>query len=293
MQERRLQNLSQFFHRLLGSTNIVVRHIGLVLYGHETHGGIDLGREWNLDRVFGTIDSDPHALLDIGRGHLFSQSHHKLGNLLDVDDVLVGSLCIVAAAAAVVGGVARRQDRCEFLCQLVHGRQFPRVLIVVAHAAVGGNVPDRGLGQIVDQRHADAPVGIIVVVTVGTRCYHGHERNPPRVVGHRFDAGSRLLADPSGPGGRLESPGDGQKVNGVAGCRIGRRRRRSVVVVVVASTHGGGKRIGISATGGEGEENEKENDSVNPDPAWMDVFAFAFTFASVAVAASVHRCGTG
>mmetsp|Transcript_8770 Transcript_8770/g.26011 ORF Transcript_8770/g.26011 Transcript_8770/m.26011 type:complete len:210 (-) Transcript_8770:287-916(-) len=102
MQERRLQNLSQFFHRLLGSTDIVVRHIGLVLYGHETHGGIDLGREWNLDRVFGTIDSDPHALLDIGRGYLFSQSHHKLGNLLDVDDVLVGSLCVAVAAAAAV-----------------------------------------------------------------------------------------------------------------------------------------------------------------------------------------------
>lgn len=30
---------------------------------------------------------DSHALLDVSRGHLVAQVHHKLGELLDVDDV--------------------------------------------------------------------------------------------------------------------------------------------------------------------------------------------------------------
>lgn len=43
---------------------------------------------------------DTHTLLDIGRRHLVAKTNDKLGNLLDVDDVLVALLLLWLSTGA-------------------------------------------------------------------------------------------------------------------------------------------------------------------------------------------------
>lgn len=45
---------------------------------------------------------DSHALLDVSRGHLVTQVHHKLGKLLDIDNIFgVLRVCIDDLCASV------------------------------------------------------------------------------------------------------------------------------------------------------------------------------------------------
>jgi hypothetical protein len=96
------------------AADIVVGDIGFLLDLHHGDGRINFRRKWNLDLVLLTIDTimimilmyerkfqslrnktynmillpDTHSFFNIGRGDLVSKSNNKLGNLLDIDDVL-------------------------------------------------------------------------------------------------------------------------------------------------------------------------------------------------------------
>mmetsp|Transcript_29818 Transcript_29818/g.62726 ORF Transcript_29818/g.62726 Transcript_29818/m.62726 type:complete len:254 (+) Transcript_29818:459-1220(+) len=88
MKQRRLKHLPQFFQCIFCSAYVVIRDIWFVFHGHEAHGRINLGRQRNLNRIFRSVHTHTHALFNIRRGHLLSQSHHKFGNLFHVDNVL-------------------------------------------------------------------------------------------------------------------------------------------------------------------------------------------------------------
>mmetsp|Transcript_18681 Transcript_18681/g.44279 ORF Transcript_18681/g.44279 Transcript_18681/m.44279 type:complete len:259 (+) Transcript_18681:838-1614(+) len=89
MEEGSFQHLPKLLEGVLGTTNVVVGDVGLLLDSHETHGRVDLGREGDLDGILGPIHPDAHPLLDVGRGNLLPEANDEFGNLLDVDHVLV------------------------------------------------------------------------------------------------------------------------------------------------------------------------------------------------------------
>ena len=88
MQKWSLDDLPKFFNLFLASADIAVRNIRFLLNLHHSDGGVDLGWQWNMDLIFVTINSDPHALLNIRRRNRVCKIDDKLCKLLDVDDIL-------------------------------------------------------------------------------------------------------------------------------------------------------------------------------------------------------------
>ena len=95
VQEGHLHDLPQLLDTVLGASDVVVRHVGLVLHGHEAYGRVDLGREGDLDGVLGAVDSYPHALLYVGGRDLLSEADDELSDLLHVYYVLGGIILIL------------------------------------------------------------------------------------------------------------------------------------------------------------------------------------------------------
>ena len=89
LQERRLYDFTQFLNLFLDTADIAVCHIRLVFDLHHRDGGINLGGQGDLDLVLVAVDTDPHALFNVGGGDALAEADDKLGDLLHIDDVLI------------------------------------------------------------------------------------------------------------------------------------------------------------------------------------------------------------
>ena len=69
MQEWSLHNLTKLFNLLLAASNVAVGDVRLLLDLHHGDGGVNLGRQRNVDLVFVPVNSDSHALLNVCRSH--------------------------------------------------------------------------------------------------------------------------------------------------------------------------------------------------------------------------------
>lgn len=77
MRQWRFQHILRLFRCSFALTHVIVGDGKLVLDRQKAHGGINPGREGDLDGVLGPFDTDVHVLLN------------GLGNLLHIDHVLV------------------------------------------------------------------------------------------------------------------------------------------------------------------------------------------------------------
>ncbi len=62
-------------------------HVSTILYLHHGYRRIDLWRKGKGNSIFIGHDANTHSFLDIGGGHFIGKADHKLGELLQVDDV--------------------------------------------------------------------------------------------------------------------------------------------------------------------------------------------------------------
>lgn len=60
---------------------------------HHGHGRVNPGWQRNLNRVLVPFAPDAHPFFNVGRSHLVSERHNKLGDLLDVDHVVIVFPC--------------------------------------------------------------------------------------------------------------------------------------------------------------------------------------------------------
>mmetsp|Transcript_104646 Transcript_104646/g.234966 ORF Transcript_104646/g.234966 Transcript_104646/m.234966 type:complete len:232 (+) Transcript_104646:453-1148(+) len=68
LQQGHLDDLAQSFQLLLGTANVVVGHVWLLLDRHHRHTGVYLWRKRDLDAILaavGGVDADAHALLNV------------------------------------------------------------------------------------------------------------------------------------------------------------------------------------------------------------------------------------
>lgn len=93
MKQRSFDDFSQLFNLLFASSDIRVSHIGLILNLHHCDGRIDLRRQWNMDLILVSINTDAHAFLNICWSDRICKIDDELRELLHVNDVL-GIVCI-------------------------------------------------------------------------------------------------------------------------------------------------------------------------------------------------------
>lgn len=95
VQQGSFNDFAELFDLLFAAADVAVRHVGLLLDLHHRDGGVDLGREGDVDLVLVAVHANAHAFLNVRRGHGIGEIHHKLGKLLHIDDVLgVIGICI-------------------------------------------------------------------------------------------------------------------------------------------------------------------------------------------------------
>ena len=84
-----LDDFPQLLYLLLATTHIAIRDIGLLLHGHHGDAGVNLGRQRQHDLVLVAVDTDAHALFDVGRADAVAELDDELCDLLDVNNVLL------------------------------------------------------------------------------------------------------------------------------------------------------------------------------------------------------------
>ena len=87
-EQRHFHDFSELLQLLFAASNVVVGDIRFVLNRHHSDCCVYLGRQRHLNLVLLAVHSHSHSLLDISWRQLITEFHYKLGNLLEVNDVL-------------------------------------------------------------------------------------------------------------------------------------------------------------------------------------------------------------
>lgn len=115
MEQRHFNNFTELLNLFLATTDVRIRDVRLLLHGHHSHRGVDLGRQRDLNLIFvavhtrnvsrvETVKCVPytHALLNIGGRSLVTKSDDKLCDLLHVDDILGLVLLLVLILCSAI-----------------------------------------------------------------------------------------------------------------------------------------------------------------------------------------------
>ena len=65
VQQRQFDDFAKLFERFFATSDVVVCNIRLLLHGHHRDGGIDLGRQGDLDLVLGSVNARERQEINI------------------------------------------------------------------------------------------------------------------------------------------------------------------------------------------------------------------------------------
>lgn len=88
MKQRCLNNFSELLNLLLATTNVRVSDIWLLLNLHHGYSWIDLGRQRDVNLILVSVNANTHAFFNVCRCDWVSKIDNKLGELLDINDIL-------------------------------------------------------------------------------------------------------------------------------------------------------------------------------------------------------------
>ena len=88
-QQWHFNDFSQLLKLFFTTSNIIIGDIWFFLDSHHGDSGINFRRQWHLNHILLSVHSDSHTLFHVSSGYFFTEFDHKLGDLLDMDDIFV------------------------------------------------------------------------------------------------------------------------------------------------------------------------------------------------------------